>query len=80
MIEDKRNVRPYFAQIGKHFAAERDFAAAEKMFLEGGAANEAVTMYCDAGMTENKNKSSFIICQFYIEKKIIRFYSTFFIF
>lgn len=58
MIEDKRSVKPYFTQLGKHFAAERDFAAAEKMFMEGGAPKEAVDMFCEAGEMPHINSTS----------------------
>jgi len=50
VIEDKKSVKKYFNQLGKHFAEEKDFKNAEMMFLEGGAVTEAVEMYSNSGI------------------------------
>lgn len=53
-MEDSRSeeVIPYQLELGHHYARAREFASAERAYLNAKASKYAIEMYTNAGMWE----------------------------
>lgn len=56
VFDDPQVVAKYFAELGQHFASNKEYSTAERLYIQAGMYKEAIDMYNQAGKTVGWSK------------------------